>query len=189
MTPEPDLPLPVLHRYKTDDGNARLPACVLLHLDGKAAALKHPAAAALVAAGWAVSAPDLRATGETKPAGDAVRGAPDHNSAEHALWVGRPLLGQWVFDVQCLLDFLAIQPGLQKQRFAVVGIGQAGLVAVCAAALLDDRVSAGGRRGRPGELTSPSSPTPTGRTWGCWRRACCASATCRSWRPWPRRAA
>ncbi|HEX5270699.1 MAG TPA: acetylxylan esterase, partial [Gemmataceae bacterium] len=142
ITPEADLPLPVLYRYGAAAKDAKRPACVLLHLHGKAAALKHPLAAALVAAGWSVSAPDLRATGETKPAGDAVRGAPDHNSAEHALWVGRPLLGQWVFDVRCLLDWLAIQPGLDKQRFAVVGIGQAGLVAVCAAALLDDRVSA-----------------------------------------------
>jgi cephalosporin-C deacetylase-like acetyl esterase len=141
MEPEPEMPLPVLHRFKTDAVN-KLPSCVLLHLDGKAAALKHPVAAGLVAAGWAVSAPALRATGETKAAGDAVRTAPDHNSAEHALWVGRPLLGQWVFDVQCLLDWLAIQPGLDKERFAVAGVGQAGLVAVCAAALLDDRVSA-----------------------------------------------
>jgi dienelactone hydrolase len=142
LSPEPDMPLPVLHRYKDEASNARLPACVLLHLDGKAAALKHPLAAALVAGGWAVSAPDLRATGDTKPPGGAIAGAPDHHSAEHALWLGRPLLGQWVFDVQCLLDWLAIQPGLMKQRLAVVGIGQAGLVALCAAALFDDRVSA-----------------------------------------------
>jgi dienelactone hydrolase len=141
LHPEPDLPLPVLHRYRPG-AKDKQPACVLLHLDGKAAALKHPLAAALLAKGWAVSAPDLRSTGETKPEKDAIRDAPDHNSAEHALWVGRPLLGQWVFDVQCLLDWLAIQPGLDARRFAVVGIGQAGLVAVCAAGLLDDRVSA-----------------------------------------------
>jgi dienelactone hydrolase len=141
LTPEPGLPLPVLHRYKSGL-KGKLPACALLHLDGKAAALKHPVAAALVEAGWAVSAPDLRATGETKPAGDAIKDAPDHNSAEHGLWMGRPLLGQWVFDVQCLLDWLAIQPGLDRARFAVVGIGQAGLVAACAAGLLDDRVKA-----------------------------------------------
>jgi dienelactone hydrolase len=142
LTPEPGMPMAVLHRYKDGADNAKIPACVLLHLEGKAAALKHPVAAALIAGGWAVSAPDLRATGDGKPGGDAVRTAPDHNSAEHALWVGRPLLGQWVFDVQCLLDWLAIQPGLMKERFAVMGISQAGLVAVCAAALLDDRVSA-----------------------------------------------
>jgi dienelactone hydrolase len=141
LHPEPDMPLPVLHRSKPG-AKDKQPACVLLHLDGKSAALKHPLAAALLDGGWVVSAPDLRATGETKPAGDAVKDAPDHNSAEHALWMGRPLLGQWVFDVQCLLDWLAIQPGLDARRFAVVGIGQAGLVAVCAAGLLDDRVSA-----------------------------------------------
>jgi hypothetical protein len=141
LHPEPDMPLPVLHRSKSG-AKGKQPACVLLHLDGKAAALKHPLAAALLEKGWVVSAPDLRATGETKPASDGIKDAPDHNSAEHALWVGRPLLGQWVFDVQCLLDWLAIQPGLDTRRFAVVGIGQAGLVAVCAAGLLDDRVSA-----------------------------------------------
>ncbi len=139
--PEPELPLPVLHRYRAG-AKGKQPACVLLHLDGKSAALKHPLAAALLDAGWVVSAPDLRATGETKPANDAIAGAPDHNSAEHALWLGRPLLGQWVFDVQCLLDWLALQPGLDRRRFAVVGLGQAGLVAVCAAGLLDDRVTA-----------------------------------------------
>jgi dienelactone hydrolase len=142
INPEPDLPLPVLHRYDTIARGGPGPACVLLHLDGKAAALKHPLAAALIAGGWAVSAPDLRATGETKPTGDAVKDAPDHNSTEHGLWLGRPLLGQWVFDVQCLLDWLALQPGLDRKRFAVIGIGQGGLVALCAAALLDDRVTA-----------------------------------------------
>jgi len=141
VSPEPDLPVPVLHRYKPGV-KGKQPACVLLHLEGKSAALKHPLAAALLDAGWAVSAPDLRATGDTKPAGDAVVGAPDHTSAEHALWMGRPLLGQWVFDVQCLLDWLLLQPGLDRRRFAVVGIGQAGLVALCAGGLLDDRVNA-----------------------------------------------
>ncbi|MCI0459347.1 MAG: hypothetical protein L0Z62_20550, partial [Gemmataceae bacterium] len=84
----------------------------------------------------------LRATGETRPANDAIRQAPDHNSAEHSLWVGRPLLGQWVFDVQCLLDWLGQQRGLDRRRLAVVGLGQAGVVALGAAGLLTDRVSA-----------------------------------------------
>ena len=69
------------------------------------------------------------------------RDAPDHNTAEHALWVGRPLLGQWVFDVLCLLDWLALQPTLDRRRILVAGIGQAGLVALVAAALLDSRVA------------------------------------------------
>jgi dienelactone hydrolase len=140
LHPEPDLPLPALLRSKRG-GEGRAPVCVLLHLDGKAEALKHSLAAALLEKRCTVVAPDLRATGETRPEHDAIAGAPDHNSTEHALWIGRPLLGQWVFDVLCLLDWLAIQPGLDRRRFAVGGLGQAGIVALCAAGLLEDRVS------------------------------------------------
>jgi dienelactone hydrolase len=138
VEPEAGMPLAALVRFKPAKG--KVPACVVLHLDGKDAALKAPEAQALVEAGFSVYAPDLRATGAAKPAGDAVRDAPDHNSAEHAVWVGRPLLGQWAFDVRCLFDFLEKQPGLDG-RLALLGLGQAGLVALCAAAL-DDRVAA-----------------------------------------------
>jgi dienelactone hydrolase len=139
LYPEPDMPVPAL--FQTRTGNkGRQPACILLHLEGKHRALAHRLAEALLARNIALLAPDLRATGETKPQNDAIVGAPDHNSAEHALWVGRPLLGQWVFDVRCLLDWLALQPGLDRRRFSVVGIGGAGVVALCAAGLLEDQV-------------------------------------------------
>jgi dienelactone hydrolase len=141
LVSEPGMPLPTLLRSKTGT-KGKLPTCVLLHLDGKEEALKHPLAAALVNGGWNVAAPDLRATGETKPPAGAVAGAVDHNSAEHALLIGRPLLGQWVWDVQCLLDWLGQQPGRDRDRLAVVGIGAAGLVALCAAGLLEDRIPA-----------------------------------------------
>jgi dienelactone hydrolase len=140
LHPEPKMPLPVLLRFKTGP-KGRVPACILLHLDGKDKALEHPLAAALVDRSWVVFAPDLRGTGETKPAHELARLAPDHNSAEHALWIGRPLLGQWVFDVSCLLNWMAIQPNYDKDRFAMVGIGQAGVIALCAGGLLDDRVA------------------------------------------------
>jgi pimeloyl-ACP methyl ester carboxylesterase len=146
--PETDLPVPALLRSRGGAGG-QTPACVLLHLDGKSAALRHPLAAALVEGNWTVLAPDLRATGETRPASDAIAGAADHNSAEHALWLGRPLLGQWVFDVLCLLDWLALQPGLDRRHFAVVGLGQAGVVALCAAGLLEDRVHSAAAVGAP----------------------------------------
>jgi dienelactone hydrolase len=141
LQPEPDLPLPAVLLGK-QGLKGPIPACLLLHLDGKAEALKHPLAGALVQQSWTVVAPDLRATGSGQPPDDAIAGAPDHNSAEHGLWVGRPLLGQWVFDVLAVLDWLALQPGLDKRRFAVIGLGQAGVVALWAAGLLDDRVSA-----------------------------------------------
>jgi dienelactone hydrolase len=140
LHPEPDLSLHAVLR-SPGGGKGRLPACVLLHLDGQRAALDHPLAAALLAKGWAVAAPELRATGAMRPDHDAIGGAPDHNSAEHGLWLGRPLLGQWAFDVLALLDWLALQPGLDRGRFAVAGLGQAGLVALCAAALFEDRVA------------------------------------------------
>ncbi len=148
LHPEPKMPVPALLQFKPGT-KGRVPACLLLHLDGKAEALKHPLAAALLEKGWTVLAPDLRGTGETKPAKEAIRGAPDHHSAEHAIWVGRPLLGQWVFDVLCLLDWLALQPGLDRRRLAVAGIGQAGLVALCAGGLLDTRVASAAAVGAP----------------------------------------
>ncbi len=140
LTPEPDLPLHAVLRAK-QAGSGKDPACVLLHLDGKAAALAHPLAAALVAKGWTVLAPELRGTGEMQPPGDKIRDAPDHNSAEHALWLGRPLLGQWAFDVLAALDWLALQPSVDRRRLAVIGLGQAGIVALCAAGLFEDRVA------------------------------------------------
>jgi len=126
----------------TSGVKAKAPACLLLHLDGKAEALKHPLAAALVGKGVAVVAPDLRSTGEAKMANDVVHGAPDHTSSERAVWVGRPLLGQWAVDIQQLLDWMGEQPGLQAGRFIIAGVGQAGMVALCAAASADERVSA-----------------------------------------------
>jgi pimeloyl-ACP methyl ester carboxylesterase len=136
--PEKGLPLSFLVRSKMGV-KGRRPAFLLLDLEGKAEALKHPLAAALVEKGCSVVAPDLRATGEAKPEGDGVHGAPDHNSAEHGVWVGRPLLGQWAFDVHCLLDWMTLQPDLNPERLVVIGIGQAGVVALCAAAT-DNRV-------------------------------------------------
>jgi pimeloyl-ACP methyl ester carboxylesterase len=140
LYPEPKVPLPVLLRFKTGP-KGRVPACILLHLEGKDKALEHPLAAALVDQSWVVFAPDLRGTGETKPAHELNRLPPDHNSAEHALWIGRPLLGQWVFDVSCLLNWMAIQPNYHRDRLAVLGIGQAGVIALCVGGLFDDQLA------------------------------------------------
>lgn len=164
LHPEPDMPVPALLQARQGKDGAQ-PACILLHLDGKETALKHPIAAALLERHVAVLAPDLRATGETRLASDTISGAPDHNSAEHALWVGRPLLGQWVFDVQCLLEWLAAQPALDRRRVSVIGLGQAGLVALCAAALFDDRVAAAGAIGAPATLVT-AEPYPAGTRMG-----------------------
>jgi dienelactone hydrolase len=127
---------------RTPEGaGAKRPVCVLLHLDGMPAALKHPLAAALVKAGWAVAVPNLWATGAAEPPNDRVHDAADHNSAEHALWIGRPLFGQWLFDTQVLLDWLAVQPTIDRRRVVIAGVGPAGLLALAAGGLWDDRIA------------------------------------------------
>jgi dienelactone hydrolase len=159
LHPEPELPLPVLLKTKAK-GEGKQPACVLLHMDGKAEALKHPLAAALLAKGWMVAAPDLRATGETRPTSGAVVRAPDHNSAEHGLWIGRPMLGQWAFDVLCLLDWLALQPALDRSRLIIAGLGQAGVVALTAAGLFDDRTAGAIAVGSPATFVTEEAYAP-----------------------------
>jgi dienelactone hydrolase/pimeloyl-ACP methyl ester carboxylesterase len=164
IQPEPNLPVPALLLTRGPERGPR-PVCILLHMDGKNAALDHRLAGTLLQHNWAVVAPDLRATGETRPEHDAIAGAPDHNSAEHALWLGRPLLGQWVFDVKCLLDWLALQPGLDRRRFAVAGLGQAGIVALCAGALLDEQVASVLALGAPASFVT-GTPYPQGTRMG-----------------------
>jgi cephalosporin-C deacetylase-like acetyl esterase len=71
---------------------------------------------------------ELRTTGSTAVARDAIGRAPDHNSAEWSLWIGRPLLGQWASDVTRLA-------AMEKtEEIVVIGEGPAGLIALCAAA-------------------------------------------------------
>ncbi len=76
---------------------------------------------------------------------DTIHRAPDHNTAEWSMWTGRPLLGQWVWDVTRLLDALEkTNTGKQKtgklpKGTTVIGIGPAGVVALCAA-VLDSRI-------------------------------------------------
>jgi len=151
LQPDPgpaNLTLPVLMQTKPAI-EGRQPACILLHLEGQTQALQHPLAKNLRDRKWLILAPNLRATGDWKSPGDAIRDAADHNSAEHALWIGRPLLGQWVYEVTFLLDWLVIQPGVDGRRIAVAGIGPAGIVALCVAGLQDSRVTAAAAIGAP----------------------------------------
>ncbi|MFL5242631.1 MAG: dienelactone hydrolase family protein [Gemmataceae bacterium] len=137
---EPGLSLAVqIHNPAPEADNQK--ACIVLHLDGLAKAVEEPLGKALADGGWTVCFLNLRATGDSQPEGDLIHDAVDHNSAEHGIWIGRPLLGQWVFDILRLLEWLGNQPRLDKQSFTVAGIGPAGIVALCAGALLDDRVA------------------------------------------------
>lgn len=98
----------------------------------KAAGSDH--AAELRAAGWNVVCVDLRACNRTAVTGDAIGNAPDHNSAEWSMWIGRPLLGQWAYDVRRTAAALLASIEGVPDELAVVGVGTGGLVALVAAA-------------------------------------------------------
>ncbi len=94
--------------------------------------------------GWTVAAPELRATGRFALPSDKIGHAPDHNTAEWSLWIGRPLLGQWVVDVRRTLDALAeYNGGSLPKQVSVIGVGSAGVVSLCSAAL-DERITHAG---------------------------------------------
>jgi hypothetical protein len=90
--------------------------------------------------GYGIVAPELRASGKYAVAGDRIGNAPDHNSAEWSLWIGRPLLGQWTMDVFQTLDALEKHIGSRPNEILIMGQGSSGTIALTAAAI-DDRVS------------------------------------------------
>lgn len=132
----PEVGLTLTARQEPNSGN-RL--AIMLDLDGGENATAHPVSKALRHDDWTVLTVDLRATGQLGNPTDKIGRAPDHNSAEWAIWIGRPLLGQWVVDVRRTLDAIKEIDGKLPAEIAVVGIGPAGIVALCAATL-DDRI-------------------------------------------------
>ncbi len=120
---------------------ARRGRAVLLDLAQGQQAAAGDLAEQLVAAGWDVVAADLRATGMTANPGDRIGRAPDHNSAEWSMWIGRPLLGQWAWDVARLLTALNLSAtDRAAQPTVLIGVGAAGPLALTVAAL-DERVT------------------------------------------------
>jgi len=160
--------IPMRLQVRRPVAGGRMPACLLVHPDGLDAAIRSPLADEFIRESFSVWAADLRGWGQTRPIGDgSTQGTIDHNSTEHAVWIGRPLLGQWVYDVQLLLDVIAADPETDHRRLVVVGIGQASLVALAAAA------SAGGERihalvcvGGLASLVSTGQPYPPGTRMG-----------------------
>ena len=114
---------------------------IVLDLDsGAEAAFTNEFANSLRDGGWAIVTPELRTTGRFAHPGDKIGHAPDHNTAEWSLWIGRPLLGQWVYDVRRTLDAIAERDGSLPHDVLAIGRGSSGVVALCAAAL-DERIT------------------------------------------------
>jgi dienelactone hydrolase len=113
---------------------------IVLDLDGIEQARKSDLAQALAKTDRSLAFIELRATGRYAVPGDKIGRAPDHNSAEWSIWTGRPLLGQWIWDVRIALDAIAQH---EKEAFAeatLIGLGPAGLVAL-GAAIYDPRIT------------------------------------------------
>lgn len=135
FSPEPGINLQATYQSGGRPGRT----AIVLSLEGQSAALSSPLATHLKEAGWSLVTLDLRATGAQRWPGDQIGAAPDHNTAEWGLWIGRPLLGQWSLDVQSLVDHLLQAAPLAPREICLAGIGPAGLVAYAAAAL-DQRI-------------------------------------------------
>lgn len=116
------------------------PLVILLNPDGSEGVKRGGLVEPLRKAGVRLVVPELRATGTMAVPADTIGRAPDHNSAEWGLWLGRPLLGQWVQDVRRTIDMAAAGEGGLPKGVTVIGEGPAGLVALCAAAT-DDRIT------------------------------------------------
>jgi dienelactone hydrolase len=131
LSPEPGLRL-TGRRFAHPDDKVRSHT-LLIRPEGEAKA-DDPIVKALLATGRNVISVDLRATGRGKPATGIVRTVADHNEAEWGLWVGRPLFGQWIRDIQAWIDARVHMNFRAPQALEVVGVGAFGIVAALAAA-------------------------------------------------------
>ncbi len=130
FSPEPNITV-TMHHQPAEQPSTK--TALLLNLEGSEAARKSPVAETLKKSGWNLVTVDLRATGIYSVKGDKIGRAPDHNSAEWAMWIGRPLLGQWTYDVLRVLDVLG------DRKPVVIGDGPAGLVALSVSSLAGER--------------------------------------------------
>ncbi|MDA0835689.1 MAG: prolyl oligopeptidase family serine peptidase [Planctomycetota bacterium] len=131
---EPGLRLQAHYRIPGDAPVER--AAIILNQDGAAAGATSEWASLLVENGWGVLAVSLRGTGETAVAGDQIGRAPDHNSWEWSTWIGRPLMGQWIWDIGRAIDALRESGLAGNSEFAMIGHDQTGLVGLTASLFL-----------------------------------------------------
>jgi cephalosporin-C deacetylase-like acetyl esterase len=116
--------------------DGRMPAVLYASDAGKAAdAAPGGPIDALVKAGKAVLAVDVRGCGETAPEKPKRYWHNEYPLAYLALHLDRPLLGQRTEDVLAALDVLARREEIDAARIAAVGIGACGPVVLHAAAL------------------------------------------------------
>ena len=113
---------------------------LVLDTGGEETQISSPQMQAFKSNGFSIYFFRLRGIGQFSVARDSIGRAPDHNSAEWSLWLGRPLLAQWTCDVIRSLDDLEKTHEIKLSDATILGNGPAGVVALCAAAL-DPRIT------------------------------------------------
>ena len=134
---EPGLTLTTEYTTVVRENDRPVDVAVIVNFDPQNKELVRAIGEKCSQADWAVMVPQLRATAAGAVERDVVGHAPDHNSAEWGLWVRRPLLGQWCFDLQ---RAISTQQSATGGEVAVIGVGTAGPV-VLAAAAVDKRIT------------------------------------------------
>jgi dienelactone hydrolase len=74
-------------------------------------------------AGYAACRVELRATGKRKPNTSAVGGSVDHDEAEWGVWLGRPLLGQWVWDLLQWIEVVSSLINAPPRNLGATAVG------------------------------------------------------------------
>ncbi len=143
LEPEAGVIVPAVLLFpKGDSTKAKRPAVLVVEEEGKKSALERGLVEALLSSGRIVLAIDYRGTGETArtvPSIEYGPGTPEYNLSNYGLFIGRPIMGMWVYDVLCATDFLASHAEVNPKRVSITGRGRGGLAALLAAAY-DERI-------------------------------------------------
>lgn len=107
------------------------PWSVLFSLEG-ADGFHDPVIEALEKSGGNIAILNGRGTGIFSPKGNRIHNAADHNTAEWNLWVGRPALGGWAWDIVRLVAALQVFGSRKPSQFNLVGI-ESGAMPIAAA--------------------------------------------------------
>ncbi len=135
VMPEPGVTVHLQIRKPATAKDDRLqPAVIVLALGEQDIVAQKLLMSEIVESGGTAVSVELRATGRKAWPTDKIGRAADHNTAEWSLWLGRPLLGQWVMDVRAVVSALKHQES-QFSSIRIVGIGQASMIALAAAAV------------------------------------------------------
>ena len=118
--------LPFLYKEGTDKGKIR----ILVHPEGKGE-LSAETIAAAAADGASLIMPDLFGTGETCQ--QAPCGGLHHQYFRQLLWIGRSLMGEWMYGIVALVR--TAKKNFKAKEVALWGVKECGMAALFAGAL------------------------------------------------------